>query len=119
MEALEAVLRCGAFRIDLDDERLWYGAEAIALRPKTWAVLRLLIERPGRLVTKGELIEAVWRGTVIEEKVLNASIAEIRRALRDDARAPRYVETVPRRGFRFVAPVDAAHDAPVVRDRAG
>ncbi|MEW6272375.1 MAG: winged helix-turn-helix domain-containing protein, partial [Thermodesulfobacteriota bacterium] len=123
------MLSTGPFRIDLADERLWRGSDAIALRPKTWAVLRHLVERAGRLVTKQELLDAVWSGVAVEEKVLNASIAEIRSALGDDARAPRYVETIARRGFRFIAPLsraetdaapsDAAPERPAPRPAAG
>jgi len=104
------------FRIDFGTERLWRDDQAIALRPKTWGVLRYLAERPGKLVSKTELFDAVWRNTAVEEKGLNVSIAELRRLLGDDARNPRFIETVHRRGFRFIASVgarapDAATDA--------
>jgi predicted ATPase/DNA-binding winged helix-turn-helix (wHTH) protein len=104
------MLRAGLFRIDLEAERLWHGADAIPLRPKTWAVLRHLVEAGGRVVTKQELLDRVWVDTAVEEKTLNTSIAEIRQAFGDSAREPHYVETVHRRGFRFVAalaPADA------------
>jgi DNA-binding winged helix-turn-helix (wHTH) protein len=55
--------RVGAYRVDLEAERLWHGADAVALRPKTWAVLRLLLETPGKLVTKRKLPDTVWEGT--------------------------------------------------------
>jgi DNA-binding winged helix-turn-helix (wHTH) protein len=109
------MLRVGAFRVDLESERLWHGADPIALRPKTWAVLRLLLARPGKLVTKQELLDTVWEGTAVEEKTLNASIAEIRHAFGDSARAPRVVETVHRRGFRLIAALGGAEaGAPAV-----
>lgn len=105
------MLNAGAFRIDLESERLWHGAEAVTLRPKTWGVLLCLIEQAGRLVGKQDLLDRVWEGTAIEEKTLNASIAELRVAFGDSARAPRYIETVHRRGFRFIAELDSTDGA--------
>lgn len=103
--------------IDVAAERLWHGSDAIALPPKTWAVLRHLVERPGQLVTKRELLNAVWEKTVVAEKALNASIGEIRQALGDSAREPRYVETVHRRGFRFVAPLTPVEAGEAIETR--
>lgn len=91
------------FRLDVEDERLWDGDRAIRLRPKTFAVLRHLTERPRRLVTKGELLGAVWRGVAVTDDTLTKSIRELREVLGDDPRAPRFIETVPRRGFRWIA----------------
>jgi DNA-binding winged helix-turn-helix (wHTH) protein len=97
------------FRLDLGGERLLRGDEVIALRPKTFAVLRYLAERPGQLATKGELLDAVWgAGTAISDTVLKGCVRELREALGDDAHAPRYVETVHRRGYRFATSVHRA-----------
>jgi hypothetical protein len=74
----------------------------VPLRPKAWALLRHLAERPGVLVTKEELHPAVWGDTVVSDDTLTRTMAEVRRALRDDARTPRFIETVHRRGFRFL-----------------
>lgn len=104
------MLRAGSYRIDLDAELLWHDAQAIPLRPKTWLVLRYLVEAAGHLVTKRELLDRVWQDTAVEEKTLNASIAEIRHAFGDSAREPRYVETVHRRGFRFVAALSSTDE---------
>jgi DNA-binding winged helix-turn-helix (wHTH) protein/tetratricopeptide (TPR) repeat protein len=94
------------FRLDVGDEQLWRGVQAIELRPKTFAVLRYLVEHPGRLVTKEEVLNAVWPQTVVSEWVLKSCIRELREALGDEARTPRYIETVHRRGYRFIAAVD-------------
>lgn len=91
-----------AIRIDLGGGLLTVGGEAAELRPKTWAVLRLLASRPGALVTKNELLDAVWPDTIVTEGTLNKSIGELRDALGDDRLAPRFIETVPRRGFRWI-----------------
>lgn len=88
--------------VDPDAQLLWRGGIEIPLRPRTWAVLRHLMERPGILVTKEELLDAVWSGVTVTEATLSQSISELREALGDDARQPRFIATVYRRGFRFV-----------------
>lgn len=91
------------FRLDLLNECLWRGAQEIALRPKTFSVLRYLVERHGRLVRKKELLDALWPGLCITDGVLMACIRELRKALNDNPRAPQFIETVHRRGYRFIA----------------
>jgi len=93
------------FRLDCGAQLLLRGDERIALRPKTFAVLRHLIERPGRLVTRSELLAAVWGGVHVGDALPRDSILEIRRALGDTAGAPRFIETTRGRGYRFVAAV--------------
>lgn len=88
--------------LDLASERLRCGDQALALRPKTFALLRYLVAHPGQLLTKATLLEAVWPETLVSEVVLSVCIRELRQELGDDARAPRYIETVHRRGFRFI-----------------
>lgn len=100
----QPVLRFLAFSLDPANARLWRDDTAIPLRPKALAVLRFLAERPGKLVTKDELIATVWSGTAVTEWVLTSAIRELREALGDDARRPTFIETVHRRGYRFVAP---------------
>ena len=72
------------------------------MRPKTWAVLLYLVERPGALVTKEELLDAVWRDVAVTPDTLTKSIGELRVALGDELKRPRFIETVHRRGFRFI-----------------
>lgn len=91
------------FHLDLRAGRLTRGGAAIALRPKTWAVLVHLAERPGALVSRDELLDAVWPGVAVTPDTLTKSIGELRVALGDTAKVPRFIETVHRRGFRFIA----------------
>src|SRR5262249_19279887 len=100
-----SLIEFGRFRLDRRAGRLTSGGMPIALRPKTWEVLQYLVDRPGVLVTKDDLLEAVWPDTSITEAVLTKSIGELRRALGDSVKNPRSIETVSRRGFRFVATI--------------
>src|SRR5262245_56356249 len=93
------------FRLDLGAERLWSGAEARPLTRKAFAALRYLVAHAGQLVTKDELIEAVWAVPYVSDTALAACIREIRRALDEQAHAPQFVETVRGRGYRFLAAV--------------
>src|SRR5262245_26140568 len=106
-----AAIVFGPFRMDLRAELLLRDREPIPLRPKTWSVLRYLAERPGVLVTKQELLDAVWGDAVVTEAVLSRSIWELRVALGDSSRTSQLLQTVQRRGFRFIAPVHAAPPA--------
>jgi DNA-binding winged helix-turn-helix (wHTH) protein/tetratricopeptide (TPR) repeat protein len=93
------------FRLDPANERLWRGNRPVALKPKTFAVLRYLLERPHRLVTKDDLLDALWSDAHVGEAVLKTHLREIRRALGDQVKAPRFIETVHRRGYRFIGSV--------------
>lgn len=93
------------FRLDPVNEQLWRGKQLVALKPKTFAVLRYLLERPQRLVTKDDLLDALWADVHVGEAVLKTHLREIRRALGDNVKAPRFIETVHRRGYRVIAVV--------------
>ena len=103
MEA-DRCLTFGDFSLDLAKEQLLCGGEVVGLTPKAFAVLRRLVEDGGQLVSKEDLLQAGWAKTHVSDGVLKVIILEIRRALEDDPVAPRFIETVPRRGYRFTAP---------------
>jgi DNA-binding winged helix-turn-helix (wHTH) protein len=86
--------------------RLSKGEETVQLELKLMEVLVLLVRRAGELVSKRDLIDAVWKVEVISDGTLTRAIALLRKALDDDARHPRFIETIPKRGYRFVAPVE-------------
>jgi predicted ATPase/DNA-binding winged helix-turn-helix (wHTH) protein len=109
------ILMFEPFRVDLRDERLWRGEDAIHLTNKAFAVLRYLLEHPAQLVPKEALFDAVWSDTFVSDAVLTVCIRELRRALGDDARASQFIETVRGRGYRFLAPVTVADRSPAVR----
>jgi predicted ATPase len=95
----------GSFRLDTADECLWHRGAQIALPPKQFAVLRYLVEHPGRLISHDELLDAVWPETYVQPQVLRTYVLELRKILGDDARQPRFIQSLPKRGYRFVAPV--------------
>lgn len=96
------------FRLDYRNQCLWRDNQHIELAPKAFAVLTYLVEAAGRLVTKGELLDSVWADTVVGDAVLKVAVGEIRRALRDESRSPRFIETLHRRGYRFIGSVDGS-----------
>ena len=95
------------FALDLVNECLWKGPQAIKLRPKAFGVLEHLVSRPGELVTKEDLLAAVWQETFVGDAVLKVAVREIRDALCDDPKTPRFIETAHRRGYRFIAAIGA------------
>jgi len=109
-------LSFGPFRLDPVNARLWRGAQPIPLRRKAFSVLRYLVENPQRLVTKAELLSAVWPRTQVSDGVLKVCLREIRQALADDADAPRLIETVYGYGYRLIADVTPDAAAPEADD---
>ena len=100
------------FCLDLGNECLWRGSEAIKLRPKVFAVLHHLLDHPGQLVTKEQLLNAVWPETFVTDAVLKVTIRQLRSALDDDPNAPRFIQTAHRRGYRFIASVARGTNIP-------
>src|SRR5262249_18414404 len=96
------------FCLDLPSEQLWQGEREVVLRAKTFAVLRHLVTHAAELVTKEDLLTAVWPNTYVDEGAVKICVQELRKALQDDSRTPQFIETVHRRGYRFIAPITAA-----------
>jgi TolB-like protein/DNA-binding winged helix-turn-helix (wHTH) protein/Flp pilus assembly protein TadD len=103
--ATETSVSFGAFRLDRQNACVWRDTEMIKLTPKAFAVLSYLIEHPGRIVTKEELFTVVWPETVVSDVALSVCVREIRKSLEDEVKTPQYIETVHRRGFRFIGKV--------------
>jgi DNA-binding winged helix-turn-helix (wHTH) protein/pimeloyl-ACP methyl ester carboxylesterase len=99
--------RFGPFHLDVRERRLSRGGEVIPLRLKVFDTLLVLVEHAGRLVTKQELLDRVWPETTVEENNLNHNVSVLRKALGEKATGQQYIETVPRVGYRFAAPIDA------------
>lgn len=103
--------RFGPYMLDEAAARLLRDGESVALQPKVFALLCALTARPGQLVAKDTLLDEVWPGQEVSEGVVKTAVNQLRAALQDNPAQPRYVETVQRRGYRFIAafqPADAA-----------
>lgn len=101
-------LAFGPFVAEADTGRLLESGRLVSLAPKPFETLYYLASHPGRVVPKAELMERLWPGTFVTDDVLVQCVVDIRRALHDPAKSPQYVQTVPRRGYQFLAPVREA-----------
>ena len=98
--------RFGEFTLDADQKVLLRQGKPLLLAPKVLETLLTLVQNSGRIVEKEELMTRLWPDTFVEESNLTYSIVQLRKTLGDDARRPRYIETVPKRGYRFIADVE-------------
>ena len=106
------------FRLDPKNGQLWRDQQTLPLKPKTFAVLEHLAVHAGQLVTKDELLGALWADVHVGDAVLKTCIREIRQALEDDPQTPRFIETVHRRGYRFIGQVVSSQPSVVTRRTA-
>ena len=104
----EQPISFGAFRLMPRTGELWRGGTEVRLTPRAAAVLSMLLERAQQIVTKQELLDRIWEGSAVGDEALTSCVQELRRALDDDAREPRYIETRHRRGYRLIVPVATA-----------
>jgi DNA-binding winged helix-turn-helix (wHTH) protein len=105
MQARSLSYEFGAFRLDAVEKTLSADGRPVPLTPKAIETLLALVERHGHLVTKDELFQKVWPDTFVEENNLAQNISQLRRVLGEGLNGGRFIETVPTRGYRFVAPV--------------
>ena len=115
------VFRFGTFELDPRSEELRKAGTPVKLQPQPLRVLLLLARRQGELVTREEIKQKLWGDETFGdfERGINFSINQIRAALGDDVQTPRYVETLPRRGYRFIAPVESLETPAVAADLGG
>lgn len=109
------VFRVGPWQADPATNRLGRRGESVRIEPKVMDLLVALAARPGEVVSREELLASVWEGAYVSDQVLTTAVYQLRRALGDDARAPTFVEAVPKRGYRLVAAVGPAAEGPSVR----
>ena len=102
----------GPFEFDESNQLLWRGGEAVPLPPRVVGVLGLLVARPGEVVSRQELIENVWKDAFVSDTSLAEAVSFLRQALGDDPQQPSYIQTVHRRGYRFLPAVAPAAPAP-------
>ena len=101
----QAAYEFGQFTLIPTEKRLLYGGKEIPLAPKVFDTLVLLVENSGRLIRKDELLKTLWPDTVVEEVALAHNVSQLRKALGDRSEDPQFIETVSKRGYRFIAPV--------------
>jgi Tol biopolymer transport system component/DNA-binding winged helix-turn-helix (wHTH) protein len=106
------------FLLDLDTYRLERAGVPLSLEPKAFNLLLLMIRRPGHLFSKQEIFDAIWPGTAVTDHALTRVVAQLRRALGDEVRGARYLETVPTRGYRWIRPVEEILSGPAPVDVA-
>jgi DNA-binding winged helix-turn-helix (wHTH) protein/Tol biopolymer transport system component len=98
----------GPFEFDRQSRLLWREGTEIALPPRVLGVLELLVDRAGQVVARQDLLDGVWKDAFVTDTSLAEAVSFLRQALGDDPQAPRYIQTVHRRGYRFLAPVEEA-----------
>src|SRR6185295_4853497 len=101
----------GPYRLDLSERVLWRGEDLLVLPPKVFDTLCMLVKREGTVVSKSELMEAIWADAFVEESNLSQNIYTLRRTLGVDQEGRQFIETVPRRGYRFAVPVRLLSEA--------
>jgi DNA-binding winged helix-turn-helix (wHTH) protein len=102
-----------SFELDTSNECLWHEGVQIALASKPFSVLRYLVENPGRLITHDELMDALWPTTYVQPQVLRTYMLALRKVLGDDAKSPKFIQTVPKRGYSFIASVKENTDSAI------
>ena len=119
----QVTYKFGKFHLLPSDKQLLCDGAPVPLAPKVFDTLCLLVESQGRLVEKNEFLERVWLGSFVEEVALAHAISQLRKALRNGAEEADFIETVPKRGYRFTAPVEViraeSDEAPVASDAGG
>lgn len=108
----------GPYRIDTGERLLHRGSELVSLPPKVAGTLLVLVQNAGRMVDKNDLLKAVWPDTFVEEGALTRNISLLRKTLGDTGNEPIYIETIPKRGYRFIAPVRTFAISPDGKDAA-
>jgi Tol biopolymer transport system component/DNA-binding winged helix-turn-helix (wHTH) protein len=97
----------GEFSLNVEDHTLDRNGETIPITPKMFDLLLVFLENPGRVLKKDFLLQTVWPDSFVEEGNITYNIRQLRRVMEDDAQSPKYIETIPRRGYRFLLPVDS------------
>src|SRR5580700_3810432 len=95
----------GRFRLDRSERFLFQDGAAVPLTPRLFETLQILVENSGHVVEKKELMQRVWNNVAVEENNLTQSISALRKILGDNLDGQKFIETIPKRGYRFVAPV--------------
>src|ERR1700733_11144584 len=93
------------FRLDTANHLLYCNGDRVPMAPKPFDILAYLVEHAGRVVTQDEILQVLWSETYVNPEILRKYVLEIRKALGDRAEKPEFIETLPKRGYRFIAPI--------------
>src|SRR5262245_2717799 len=118
-QTLWRIYKCGSYSLDERERRLVCEGKQVALTPKAFDTLLMLAQHAGHILGKQEMMERIWPGTFVEEATLAQNIFTLRRALGEDASNVRYIETIPRVGYRFLRGVEICDKGKTVRLIAG
>lgn len=99
----------GPFRLETDTQLLRRDGAAISLQPKVYRLLLYFLQHPGRVISREELFDALWHGRVVEDTALRLAVNALRKALRDESKTPRYIQTACKRGYRFIPEVSVEY----------
>ena len=115
MESVQQIFRFGEYELDTVAGELRRNGSRLKLQPQPFKLLTVLVRRPGALVTREEIRQELWEdGTYVDfDQAVNFCIKQIRDALRDAPDRPLFIQTVPKRGYRFIAPIDTGETRPV------
>ena len=108
------IFEFGGFRVNTAEETLCRNGENLPINRRTFEVLRLLIERSGQIVTRQEFFDTVWADTFVEDNSLTVAVTSIRKLLGDDPKKPKFIENLPRKGYRFIGDVKIVDDTPAI-----
>lgn len=97
-------------KLDLEDERLWCGTQSIEISNKAFQLLRFLVDNPNRLLTKESILDEIWGDISVSESLVKEYVHDLRQALGDDPKQPRFIETVHGRGYRFLGGIEVEND---------
>lgn len=112
---LSAGLRVGEWHVDPGSNELRRKGTVVRIEPKAMEVLLALAEQPGEVVSREKLLDAVWPGMMVGDDALTQAVIKLRKALGDESRSPAYIETIPKRGYRLLAPVEFFQKQPAAR----
>src|SRR5204863_3268830 len=110
-QSIQHLYRFGEFTVDAGQKVVRRHDRPLPLAPKIFDTLLILVENHGRILEKQELMTRLWPDTFVEESNLSFNIQQLRKALGDNAREPHFIETIPRRGYRFIAKVEDRSDS--------
>jgi DNA-binding winged helix-turn-helix (wHTH) protein len=110
-------MQSSVFKLDIEDERLWRGDQPVRLSNKAFQLLRLFVENADRLLTKDQILQGVWGDVWVSEGLVKEYVHDLRQALGDDPKRPRYIETVRGRGYRFLGGIVVSDSATATEPR--